>query len=108
MTPTIEAPVIEATRANSSRAGDDVPRVAATATRTRDGGWDLTIRQCPFCSTPRTARRHTHGGGDGPEPESGGHRVPHCVKPLSDPSRGYVLVVRPATAPEPGQQKRRR
>lgn len=85
---------------------DDTPLVAAEAAwveqkrRPRQGAWTLTIRQCPYCS-----RRHTHGGGDGPEPEDGTHRVPHCVKPLNSPVRGYVIVVRPATAPVPDQQK---
>ena len=84
---------------------DDLPRVTADAKwiegrRTGPGFWSLTTRGCPYCR-----RRHFHASGDGPEPV-GGHKVPHCVQPTSDPSRGYVLVVTPA--PAPGQQKRRR
>lgn len=85
---------------------DDPPLVDAEAAwveqkrRLGQGVWTLTIRLYPYCS-----KKHVHGGGDGPEPEDGTHRVPHCVKPLSDPGRGYVLVVRPAAALVRGQQK---
>ncbi|MGI4791996.1 MAG: hypothetical protein ACRYFS_24500 [Janthinobacterium lividum] len=57
--------------------------------------WKLETVGCPYCKK----KSHQHGGGSKDVP-SGGHRNSHCVHPLTDDSRGYVLVVVEITNPE--------
>jgi hypothetical protein len=59
------------------------PRVLCVAKRGKEC-WLLRF-SCVWCG-----RTHTHGGGDGPEPDAG-HRVSHCTDPWSP--GGYELVV---------------
>jgi hypothetical protein len=61
----------------------ETPCVVVTAERSpRSGIWILTVARCPFCG-----KRHSHGGGDGPEPALG-HRVAHC----GDHAGSYELI----------------
>jgi hypothetical protein len=53
---------------------DDPPVVEVTiAWSERSKYWSLTVMRCPFCQG-----RHSHGGGDGPEPALG-FRASHCA-----------------------------
>jgi hypothetical protein len=61
----------------------ETPVVSTLARRAPSGQWTLTVLKCPWCR-----KRHSHGGGTGPDPDTG-PRLSHC---LAD-AQSYWLAV---------------
>lgn len=69
----------------------DLPVMRVTAEQGRTA-W-LLRGTCPLCG-----RTHTHGGGDGIEPDMYGSRVPHCTPTPPAPVQYTLVPVDEATS----------